>query len=128
VADLHVAQAAKVGRNISGADGHDKRLSLFIIDVDPYGECMTFDRTPRSLDSLAWRIAEHGIDSPNDDVLDDVRAFARSALAAGVDRSLVGMLLDPGQPAIARQRAFGVVAAALANQSPRDVPGFVVAA
>jgi hypothetical protein len=85
---------------------------------------MTFDRTPRSLDSLAWRIAEHGIDSE----LDDVRAFARSALMAGVDRSLVDMLLDPRQPAIARQRAFGAVAAALANQSPRDVPGFVVAA
>jgi hypothetical protein len=89
---------------------------------------MTFDRTPRSLDSLAWRIAEHGIDTANDDVLDDVRAFARSALAAGVDETLVRVLLDPEQAAIARHRAFGAVAAALASKPPRGVPSFVVAA
>jgi hypothetical protein len=86
---------------------------------------MTFDPTPRSLDSLAWRIAEHGIDTQ----LDDVRALASTARWAGVPEAMVAVMVDPQEPAVARLRAFGAVAAAVAgHHSSAAPPGFVVAA
>jgi hypothetical protein len=86
---------------------------------------MTFTPAPRSLDSLAWRIAEHGIDAE----LAAVQDFARRAVAAGVPESLVAVMLDAHQPDIARQRAFGAVAADLARRQESSAPpGFVIAA
>ena len=47
-----------------------------------------------------------------------VRQAVRSARMAGVSAVLTGVLADPQEPAVARLRAFGMVAAALANATP----------
>jgi hypothetical protein len=86
---------------------------------------MSFDTTPRSFDSLAWRIVHEGIDGPRE----EVREFARVALANGVAPELIGVLLDPDESPVARQRAFGVAAAHLANRrSPNAPSSFIIAA
>jgi hypothetical protein len=86
---------------------------------------MSFDTSPRSLDALAWRIAEHGVSAH----LAEVREFARAARASGVSEAVVAAVLDPDAPEVARQRAFGMAAAALAaKRSPQGAPAFVVAA
>ncbi len=47
-----------------------------------------------------------------------IRQVARSARAAGVSSVLVDILSDPSEPEVARLRAFGRVAAALAAAAP----------
>ncbi len=85
---------------------------------------MTFDNAPRSFDSLAWRIVHEGIDGPRE----EVREFARIALANGVPEVLIGVLLDPDESPVARQRAFGAAAAALVARRAPTTPTFIVAA
>jgi hypothetical protein len=86
---------------------------------------MSFDTTPRSFDSLAWRIAHEGIDGSRE----EVREFARVALANGVAAELIGVLLDSDESPVARQRAFGMAAAHLANRrSPTAPAHFIIAA
>jgi hypothetical protein len=49
-----------------------------------------------------------------------IRQIARAALAAGVSPVLAGILTDPSEPEVARLRAFGRVAAALAAPAATD--------
>jgi hypothetical protein len=78
--------------------------------------------SPRSstVDALAWRVAEDGVERH----LDDVVAFGHQALSQGACSVLVAVMLDPDEPPIARQRAFGAVAAALAAPKPLSLSGW----
>lgn len=62
-------------------------------------------------DWLAYGIAAHGIGPYNDAVV----AMVLRARSMGVCSASVEVLADPTQPEVARQRAFGRVAAALAR-------------
>jgi hypothetical protein len=62
------------------------------------------------LDELAWDLASDGF--VGHEVV--VRQLVRSARAAGLSATLVEVLADPAEPEVARLRAFGHVAAALA--------------
>jgi hypothetical protein len=64
------------------------------------------------LDQLAWRIASDGIDSIPLSTLHDLGFEARDAAASA---TLVAVLVDCDQPVVARERAFGRVAAWLAG-------------
>lgn len=70
-----------------------------------------FDAT--TLDDLAWRIDRHGIDGIPASTLRDL-GFA--ALDADASATLVALVVDPAEPAVARQRAFGRLAAWLARR------------
>lgn len=52
---------------------------------------------------LATMIADHGIESHHDDVVRYVAGLRRY----GHDGLLLDIAADPGQPAVARERAFG---------------------
>jgi hypothetical protein len=73
-----------------------------------------------TFDDLAWRVAQDGVGRH----LDEVRALAHGALAQGVSAVLVGILLNPDEPAVARQRAFGAIAAALAAPQSLSLSGW----
>lgn len=83
------------------------------------------------LDELATTIDHLGVDAVDHDVL--VRLAAVAALA-GASLVLAEVLADPAQPPVARERAFGRLALALAaagspDRSPDDTPGdFTLAA
>jgi hypothetical protein len=66
--------------------------------------------TPQLTD-LAMDLAVDGFGGHEHDVRDVVRA----ARQRGVSPALVAVLADPGQPEVARLRAFGRVATALAE-------------
>jgi hypothetical protein len=66
------------------------------------------------LRQLAWALGSDGIDGHED----SFRHVVSSAHAAGVSSVLIEILADPTQPEIARLRAFGRVAAALAASAP----------
>lgn len=61
-----------------------------------------------NLDTLAHNIATFGIDRYED----EVRAFADSAYRRGIAPTVAGILADPSNPAVARERAFGRLVAA----------------
>jgi hypothetical protein len=71
----------------------------------------------------AARIAPGGIEALTDRVAADgpapveaeLASYARFARRWGANPALVDVMADPGQPAVARQRAFGRIAAELAN-------------
>ena len=81
-----------------------------------------FDTAPdRALDvgALAAQVAERGIDfCASGDRLD---AFVQAARHAGASSTLVALVADPSEPAVARERAFGLLAVAVAadRSSPR---------
>ena len=64
-----------------------------------------------NLDTLAHNIATFGIDRYED----EVRAFADSAYRRGISPTLAGILADPSNPAVARERAFARLATAVRN-------------
>ncbi|MGH9134042.1 MAG: hypothetical protein ACRDZZ_08910 [Ilumatobacteraceae bacterium] len=74
----------------------------------------------RDVAALAAEIAERGIAAAGGDRLD---AVVRAARRAGVCPTLVTLVADPSSPAVARERAFGMLAAALAtaSRSPRPL-------
>ena len=66
------------------------------------------------LDALAWRVATAGIERCED----EIAVAARRALEHGADPLLVGVLVDRTAPAVARERSFGRIAAAVARHQP----------
>jgi hypothetical protein len=65
------------------------------------------------LDTLAHNIATFGIDRYED----EVRAFADAAYRRGIAPTLAGILADPSNPAVARERAFARLASAARSTS-----------
>jgi hypothetical protein len=65
----------------------------------------------RAWDEAAWAIATDGI-TAHEQAVTELLAAARSA---GVCSVLVDVLADPAEPTVARERAFGRVAAAIAQ-------------
>jgi hypothetical protein len=61
---------------------------------------------------LAWDLEFHGFAGHRQEVA--LRPVIRAARVLGVSRTLVDVLADPAEPEVARMRAFGHVAAALA--------------
>ena len=62
------------------------------------------------LESMAWKIDRHGIDSIPPAALRDLGFEAN---LAGLNASLSEVLIDPAAPPVVRQRAFGRIATAL---------------
>lgn len=75
--------------------------------------------TSLDIDALANQIAERGIDAGVSSGRLD--AFVRAARNAGASSTLVALVADPAEPAVARERAFGLLAVAIAadRSSPR---------
>ena len=69
--------------------------------------------TDRNLDRLAVEIADDGF-TPGIEC--EVALVVDRARRAGVDRPALDVLADPTAPAIARARAFGIGAMALARR------------
>ena len=72
----------------------------------------TISRDSRTIDidQLAWVVAADGPDAHHGALV----ALARRARSAGIAGVAAGVLADPTAPAVARQRALGVVATELA--------------
>jgi hypothetical protein len=66
------------------------------------------------LSDLAWYLASDGFVGREN----AVRQVVRTARAQGVPAVLTEVLADPSEPAVARLRAFGRVAALLASTRP----------
>lgn len=60
-------------------------------------------QTIGTLDDLAFRVAAEGVDSDRT----AVSAVVRRAARLGADHVLTDLVIDPREPAVARQRAFG---------------------
>jgi len=58
---------------------------------------------PQTLDDLAFRVATQGVDCDRP----AVAQVARRAARLGASSVLTDVLLDPREPGVARQRAFG---------------------
>jgi hypothetical protein len=79
--------------------------------TDPATLTMTMRTDPRAVaDDLAWSIAQDGVAAHEA----AVKQFARRALHRGLVPVISQILADPEAPPVARQRAFGRVAQALA--------------
>lgn len=82
-----------------------------------YLKCMrTF--APQSigtLDDLAFRVAAEGVDSDRTAVSKVVRRAAR----LGADHVLTDLVIDPREPRVARQRAFGELLVFLGREDHR---------
>ncbi|HUC31815.1 MAG TPA: hypothetical protein VMS14_00340 [Ilumatobacteraceae bacterium] len=72
-----------------------------------------FSTTLPELDALAWRIADHGVATVEDDLAGVVTTFRR----LGLSPTLSELLADRTAPEIARARAFGELAAAAASKA-----------
>jgi hypothetical protein len=81
-------------------------------------------RTLFTLDFLAWSVAQDGVEAHRAELL----SVGREARARGVSPVLVDVLLDASQPEVARQRAFGAVAAALGAQPDGGTPAELIPA
>jgi len=68
-----------------------------------------------TLDDLAFRVAAEGVDSDRAAVSKVVRRAAR----LGADHVLTDLVVDPREPTVARQRAFGELLAYLARDHRR---------
>lgn len=75
--------------------------------------------TTLDINVLAAQIAEYGIEIV--DAGGRLDAFVRAARCAGASSTLVALVADPAEPAVARERAFGLLAVAIAadRSSPR---------
>ncbi|MEO5899889.1 MAG: hypothetical protein ABIR68_07110 [Ilumatobacteraceae bacterium] len=83
----------------------------------------TSPTSPASLDDLAWAISFDGIAAHDA----EVREVAAAARQAGVRPVAASVLADDNLPAPVRERAFGLVAMALAKVRPATAT-FAVAA
>jgi hypothetical protein len=68
--------------------------------------------THQDLDRLAQAIADHGVEAVEPAV---VESLAGSAIALGASPILASVFADAAEPAVARMRAFGRIAAVFAN-------------
>ena len=75
--------------------------------------------TPLDVNALAAEIAEHGIGIG--DLNGRLDAFLHAGRCAGASSTLLALVADPAEPAVASERAFGLLAVALAadRSSPR---------
>jgi hypothetical protein len=75
--------------------------------------------TSLDINVLAAQIAEYGIELA--DAAGRLDAFVRAARCAGASSTLIALVADPAEPAVARERAFGLLAVAIAadRSSPR---------
>jgi hypothetical protein len=64
-----------------------------------------------TLDDLARRVATHGVDTDRG----AVSSLVRQARRAGIDPVLTDIVVDPREPYVARQRAFGEIVTGLAR-------------
>ena len=74
-----------------------------------------FIPTTQRLDQVAWTIDQRGINSIPAAALRELGFLARSA---GGSQVLSDVLVDTTAPAVARQRAYGRIAALLAEPVP----------
>jgi hypothetical protein len=63
--------------------------------------------TPLSLHQVAETVADRGVGAVDTTLIDGIAA---TGLANGASPTLVEVLVDPDEPAVARIRAFGLVA------------------
>jgi hypothetical protein len=98
------------------ADHHGKGSSLVIIRTNPDTEGMTIQLTHRDLDRIALVIDADGLDAVPSQFLHDV---ARHAARLGVGAVAAEVLVDTEAPVVVRERAFGRLAAHVANAERR---------
>ena len=79
--------------------------------------------TTQALDGMAWTISQSGIDSIPAAAL---RELGFEARRAGVSASLAHTIVDSSVPLVVRQRAFGHIAARVANLWHNDDRGTTV--
>ena len=70
------------------------------------------------LHDLALRVADDGVDAERA----DVARVARRASRLGASSVLTDLVIDPREPQVARQRAFGELASFLSAQRSRPQP------
>jgi hypothetical protein len=68
--------------------------------------------SPLDFHQLAEAVADRGVAAVDPDIVDDL---AGRALTLGASPTIVGILRDPAEPAVARVRAFGRIAGVLAR-------------
>lgn len=73
---------------------------------------MTSNDLPTDLHRVAETVADQGIDAIDPSLVD---AVAARALVLGASTTLVDILVDPDEPAVARIRAFGRLATIVAR-------------
>jgi hypothetical protein len=69
----------------------------------------SYDFSPARLSSLGHLVAQQGVAAANT----DLGQLFRAAASVGVSHHVTDVLLDPREPEVARQRAFGLVTVAL---------------
>lgn len=79
----------------------------------------SFIPTTQRLDQVAWTIDQRGINSIPAAALRELGFLARSA---GGSQILSEVLVDTTAPSVARQRAFGKIAALLADPTDTTTP------
>lgn len=72
-----------------------------------------------TLDDLAYRVAEHGVDVDRA----AVSRVVRRAASLGASPVLVDVVIDPFEPPVARQRAFGALLALVDRGNYRAAVG-----
>ena len=75
-------------------------------------------QTIGTLDDLALRVATHGVDSERG----AVSRVVRHATQLGVDPVLADIVVDPREPWVARQRAFGELLSFLGRRPAPTAP------
>lgn len=80
------------------------------------------ERIPTS--EFTHRVARDGVSSHRQELAD----LGAQALAIGVRPGAAAVLLDPGSPDVAAERAYAVVARALGRRRSETTPRFVVVA
>lgn len=70
------------------------------------------------LHDLAFRVAAEGVDAERA----DVARVARRAARLGASAVLTDLVIDPREPQVARQRAFGELLSFLSTQRRRPQP------
>lgn len=75
-------------------------------------------QTIGTLDDLAFRVATHGVDSERG----AVSRLVRHATALGADPVLTDIVVDPREPSVARQRAFGELLSFLSRRPATPAP------
>jgi hypothetical protein len=73
----------------------------------------SYDFSPARLSSLGHLVAHQGVAAANA----DLGQLLRAAASVGVSHHVTDVLLDPREPEVARQRAFGVVTVALGQHA-----------
>lgn len=76
--------------------------------------------TLTQLDQIGWSIERGGIDKVPDQLLSQI---ANDAERLGVRPVAARVLADADNPAVARERAFGLIAPSLAKTYLPDTPG-----